>query len=182
MEYNELIQKRRSIRKYKPDPVDDETILRLLEAARVAPSWEDKQCWQFIVIKSPETRAALGEAFAEGNPGKKSLNAAPVVIVCCGDPSKSGIMGDRHYYMMDTGIAMEHLILAAANEGLGTCWLGLFDEDKVKQVLGIPKEWRVTAMSPLGVPDQDPKPRPRKELHEIVYAEKWGSAYIKPKE
>jgi len=173
----ELISTRRSIRKYRSDPVSEEQIRRVLEAARLAPSWKNLQCWRFIVIRSEEGKVGLLSAFDDTNPGKKAITAAPVVIALCADPQASGQKGDRMYYLVDAGITMEHLILAAWEEGLGTCWLGEFDESAAKAALGVPEGWRVVALTPLGYPDQHPKPRPRKTLEEIVFREKWGGTW-----
>lgn len=173
MNFYEVVEARRSIRRYKPDSVSDEQLARILEAARLAPSWKNLQCWRFIVISSEEGRTALLAAFADSNPGKKAITAAPLMVVLCADPGASGKMGDKEYYLVDAGITMEHLMLAARAEGLGTCWLGEFDENAVKSALGIPEPWRVVGLTPVGHPDQDPKPRPRKALEEIAFREKW---------
>lgn len=177
MEFYEVIEARRSIRRYKADPVSEEQLGQVLNAARLAPSWKNFQCWRFIVIRSEEGRSSVQAAFDETNPGKKAIMAAPVLIVLCADPEASGKMEDRFYYMVDAGITMEHLMLAARAEGLGTCWLGEFKENVVRDVLGVPDGWRVIGMTPLGVPDQDPKPRPRKALEEITFREKWGGSW-----
>lgn len=175
MDFYKVIEKRRSIRRYKDTPVERETIETVLDAARLAPSWKNLQCWKFIVIDDFPMKESIIQAFAETNPGKKSIMAAPVLVVLCADPSASGRVGDKEYYLVDAGITMEHLVLAACNEGLGTCWLGLFNEEKVRSALKMPDSWRVVAMTPLGYPDQDPKPRPRKTLKEIVCYNKWDA-------
>ncbi len=174
MEFQEVIAGRRSIRKYKPDPVEKEKLRAILEAGRLAPSWKNLQCWQFIVVETPEGKEKVIEAFAEDNPGKKALASAPVLIVICGDPKASGDQDDKDYYLVDLGIAFEHVILAAHNLGLGTCFMGLFKEAILKENLNVPDGWRVVGVTPVGYPDQDPKPRPRKELGEIVFSESWG--------
>lgn len=158
----DVISKRRSIRKYKPDPVPEEDIRYILEAARLAPSWANSQCWKFVVVTDQQTKEELAKA------GNNWIAHAPVIIVACADPSKPGTKGDQQYYMLDVGIAMEHLILAAADRGLGTCWIGAFDEDTVKKVLGVPEDIRVVASTPLGYPDESPDPRPRKPLEEVM--------------
>jgi len=175
MDTYEAIAARRSIRRYKPDPVPGDKVARVLDAARLAPSWKNMQCWRFVVVQSETGKAGLLSAFEDSNPGKKAVSAAPVMIVLCADPSASGKMGDKDYYLVDAGITMENLMLAATAQGLGTCWLGEFDENPVKTALGIPAGWRVVGMTPLGYADQDPRPRPRKSLEEIVFHEKWGS-------
>ncbi len=114
MEFMDVISKRRSIRKYKPDAVSDEDINYVLESARLAPSWANSQCWKFIVIKDKKIKDDLATA------GNGWIAHAPVIIAACADPTKTGTKGDQQYYMLDIGIAMEHLILAAVNKGLGT--------------------------------------------------------------
>lgn len=173
MDVYEAIAARRSIRRYKPDQVSEEQVLRVLDAARLAPSWKDQQCWRFIIVRGEEGKAGILAGFEDTNPGKKAITAAPVMIVLCADPQASGKMGDKDYYLVDAGITMENLMLAACAEGLGTCWLGEFDENPVKAALDIPVAWRIVGMTPLGHPDQDPKPRPRKALEEIVFCERW---------
>jgi len=126
------------------------------------------QCWTFIVVTDPEIRKALAKA---GNPW---IAQAPVIIVACADPTKPGTKGDQEYYMLDVGIAMEHLILAAADRGLGTCWIGAFDEDVARSVLGVPETIRVVASTPLGYPDQVPVPQTRKAWDEIVRTERYA--------
>lgn len=98
---------------------------------------------------------------------------APVAIVVCGDPDESDVSHGIEYYIADVAIAFEHLCLAAHALGLGTCWMGLFDETELKKKLNIPKNMRVVGITPLGYPDQEPKPRPRKELPEIAFFDEW---------
>lgn len=175
MDVFETITGRRSIRKYKDTPVAREEIERLLNFARLAPSWKNLQCWRFLVLTDPLSREALLEAFPEDNPGKKALVSAPCVIVVCADPTESGVENGMEYYLADTAIAFDHLCLAAYGMGLGTCWMGWYDEQAMKSALGIPPQIKVVGITPLGYPDQDPKPRPRKELSQVAYFETWGA-------
>lgn len=170
----EVIEGRRSIRKYQDVPVERETIKRLLNFARLAPSWKNLQCWRFLVLTDPATRSALVGAFPEDNPGRKALALAPCVIVVCADPSESGVENGMEYYIADTAIAFDHLCLAAYGMGLGTCWMGWYDEEAVRTAVGIPPHIKVVGLTPLGYPDQDPRPRPRKGLEEVAFFEKWG--------
>jgi nitroreductase len=161
MELMDVIKKRRSIRKYKPDPIAEEKIMYVLEAARLAPSWGNMQCWRYIVV----TDESLKRKVTQHDWAAK----APVIIVGCADPTKSGTKHGQDYYLLDMGISMEHLILAATEQGLGTCWIGLyFDEKTVKKALNIPKKFRVVAMTPLGYPDEESAVKQRKKLEEIV--------------
>lgn len=161
MDLMEVIKKRKSVRKYKPDPIAEEKITYVLEAARLAPSWGNTQCWRYIVV----TDQALKKKITE----HVWATEAPVIIVGCADQKESGKMHGHDYYMMDMGISMEHLILAATEQGLGTCWIGkFFDEKAVNKALNIPKKLKVVAMTPLGYPDEIPAGKQRKNLEEIV--------------
>ena len=167
MELMDVIRQRRSIRKYKPDPVPQEALDYVLEAARLAPSWANTQCWKFIVVTDPKVKNELAKA------GNEWTAHAPVLIAACADPSEPGTKGDQAYYMLDIGIAMEHLILAASERGLGTCWIGWFEEDVAKRALGVPEGIRVVAFTPLGYPNEAPSPKPRKALSEIVCSNRY---------
>jgi nitroreductase len=178
MEFFDVISARKSVRKFLNKPVDDAIIMRCLEAARIAPSWANKQCWHFIVVKDKEK---IEKIFSAVN---FWLKGAPVIIVACGNPSKSGFKNDQAYYLVDVAIAFEHFVLAATNENLGTCWIGAFDEKTVKDLLAIPQEIKVVALTPLGHPAEDEGlwskaiktlagSKNRKQLEEIVHMEKW---------
>ncbi|GFO64025.1 nitroreductase family protein [Geomonas paludis] len=176
MDVFQAINDRRSIRKYRDTPVEWDKVSQVLDAGRLAPSWKNMQCWRFLVLSAGGKRSALLDAFPDDNPGKKALTQAPVTIVVCADPAQSGVENGIEYYVADTAIAFEHICLAAHGLGLGTCWMGLFDERTLKESLGIPDGIRVVGVTPLGYPDQEPKARPRKDLAEIAYHNDWGSA------
>ena len=184
MKFDDVIQVRKSVRRYADRPVEREKIAKCLEAARLAPSWENKQCWHFIVVRDKDVIAKLAKAF------NFWVKSAPVVIVACGDPRRSGTRRGQDYYLVDVAIAMEHLVLEAANLGLGTCWLGFFDEKETKELLEIPKEIRVVALTPLGYPHPSEGvwgkvvktavgSKRRKNLGEIAHDEKWGNPFEK---
>lgn len=168
----EAIRTRRSVRKYEETAVSDEQINQVLESARYAESWANKQGWHILVVKSADTRAKLAAAL-EGNPGAKAVAQAPVLLAVCMDPAASGSLPGREYFMTDAGILMDHLMLEAADLGLGTVFIGMFDEDKVREVLGVPAEFRIVGLTPLGVPAKIPGERPRNELGDIVHWETW---------
>lgn len=173
MDIFQVIKDRRSIRKYTDRPVEQEKIEQVLEAARLAPSWKNLQCWRFLVLREAAKKEAILGAFPDDNPGKKAIAQAPAVIVICADPDESGVENGIEYYIADTAIAFTHLCLAAHAIGLGTCWMGWYDEAVVKNALGIPGGLRVVGITPIGYPDQEPKPRPRKELCDITYFDEW---------
>ena len=162
----EVIQNRRSVRKYKTTPVRQEDLEYVLEAARLAPSWGNRQCWRYIVVTDEELRRKITM--------RDWAAEAPVVIVGCADPTKAGDKAGKPYYMLDMGISMEHLILAAHDKGLGTCWLGgQFDEEIVRGALAVPASHRVVALTPLGYPDEDPPAKERKPIQELYSWNKW---------
>ncbi len=173
MDIFQVFRDRRSIRKYKDTPVEPDKLLQVLEAARLAPSWKNLQCWRFLVINDQDRKRALLEAFPVDNPGFRAIVTAPIVIVVCADPSESGFENGIEYYIADTAIAFEHICLAAHALGLGTCWMGWFDEAALKSALAIPNPFRVVGMTPLGYPDQEPKARPRKALKNITFYNQW---------
>lgn len=173
MDIFQVIRDRRSIRKYKDTPVEHEKIEQILDAARLAPSWKNCQCWRFLVLTDADKRAKLLNAFPDGNPGKKAIAMAPVVIVVCADPGESDVENGIDYFVADTAIAFEHLCLAAHALGLGTCWMGWYDEEQIKVALALPDGIRIVGLTPLGYPDQEPAARPRKALAEISYFNEW---------
>ena len=208
MDVSEAIRKRRSIRKFKPDPIPEEKIRLLLESARLAPSGTNTQPWRFIVIKDNDTKKKLQEAAHN----QRHIGRAPVIIVCCADlkafkefPERvdelieSGALPERTREVfipylskgMDTvtkdalmiaaaanvAIAVEHIVLQAVEIGLGTCWVRWYEDDKVKEILGIPEHVEVMALLPVGVPDEEPSQRPRLSLDKIVFNEKYGGKY-----
>ena len=174
MDLFEAIRGRRSIRRYQDRPVEWEKIAQVLDAARLAPSWKNMQCWRFLVLTASEARQSLAGVFPDDNPGKGAIASAPVLVVVCADPTRSGVENGIEYYVADTAIAFEHLCLAAHALGLGSCWMGWYDEEPIRKTLGIPEGIRIVGITPLGYPAQDPKPRPRKELSEIAYVDRWG--------
>ncbi|MFQ6083719.1 MAG: nitroreductase family protein [Candidatus Aminicenantia bacterium] len=162
----DAIRKRKSVRKYKSDPIPEDILLKVLEAARLAPSAKNLQPWKFILIKDEELKMKLAEACLR----QYFITKAPVIIVACGFPDNCYAYQGRYMksWPIDVAIAFEHLVLQAAEEGLGTCWIGAFEEDKVKEILGIPENVKVVALTPLGYPDEQPRDRRRKSLEEII--------------
>jgi nitroreductase len=170
MDLAEAIKKRRSIRKYLPRKVENDKLDRVLEAGRLAPSAKNLQEWRFVVVRDEGRRKRLAEAAK----GQTFVGEAPVVIAACATVTDYVMTCGQLTYPIDLAIALEHMVLAAAAEGLGTCWIGAFYEEEVKKILNIPPEVRVVALLPLGYPDESPHPRPRKEIGEIVAFESWG--------
>jgi len=186
MDLLEAVRTRRSIRRFSPRPVDEEKLQSLLEAVRMSPSWANMQCWRFVVVRDQKARETISELsyvesfFAtrgyKANPSKKGLAEAPVIVVACADPSQSGLLWDQPYYMADIGIASQTLMLTAHALGLGSVFVGVFDDEKLHSLLNIPRDIRIVGLFPIGYPlDETIKEGPpRKPLSEIVHYEKWG--------
>ncbi len=162
------IEQRRSIRKYSNKPVEEEKLQKVLEAARLSPSAKNEQNWKFIVVRDDKVREELTKAI-----GQPFVGGAPIILVCCGTEPNSIMKGGQPRYTIDLSIATAYMILKAYEEGLGTCWLGSYDERAVKKVLEVPDEVRVVSITPLGYPDESPAPRPRKPIDEIVSYDKF---------
>jgi nitroreductase len=194
MELFEAIKNRRSIRRYKTDPVDDDKIEAILDAGRWAPSWANTQCWRFVVVRDAKIKEQLAATLMKvklpdkeiPNPALNAMSIAPVVIVVC---ARIGIAGAKHgtsgdtteyatdkgdWFMFDTALAIENMMLAAHGLGLGTVIIGAFDAPQAEKILNVPKGYRAVALFPVGVPEQPGKAPPRKELAEITVKEKFG--------
>jgi nitroreductase len=190
MDVFEAIKNRRSIRRYKSDPVDDKVIEQILEAAHWAPSWGNLQCWRFIVVRDPRIKSEIAGTLTKvqidmewmENAASNSIKQAPALIVLCTEKGKAGCLGDgtpvtdkgEYWFMFDTALAMENLVLAAHALGLGTVIVGSFDAAKVARILGVPEGCTVVTMTPLGFPDHRGQVSPRKNLSEVLYKEKYG--------
>lgn len=177
------IRERKSVRKYRKDPVSDEMILKCIEAARLSPSWANTQVWRFVVVKDPAVKEAIASSMTTGNPARQALLDAPCAVCCVSQRNLAGLKkgepvtdkGD--WFMFDCGIAMEHLVLTAWSLGLGTVHIGAFDSKKVEEVLAVPDGYSVVSMTPLGYFDEQPDARPRKSLDEILFRDGFGKAY-----
>ena len=201
MELLEAMKARRSIRKFKADPIPEALVTQLIQAAQLAPSGSNIQPTRFIVIKSDAVRAQLSEATP-----LPFVSQAPLVLACCIDLESLGGMSTRArelkeagafvdtplekmdlesyakrkpmdpavaeaYLRLNAAIALDHLTLRAVDLGLGTCWVMMFNQEKVKEILGLGENYNVVALLPIGYPDQNPKARPRIELSQIILKE-----------
>jgi len=171
MDVKTAIRTRRSIRAYDPREVEEEKLVRILESGRLSPSASNRQERRFIVIRNAGMRKALSEAARN----QKFLAEAPVVIAACSVEKEYVMSCGQLAYPIDTAIAVDHMTLSAVEEGLGTCWIGAFDEKKVKEILNIPDGIRVVTLLPVGYPSDIPRPTSRKSLDEIVMWETWRS-------
>jgi len=170
MKVLDAIKTRRSVRKYKPKPVPDGDLKKILEAAQLAPSAGNRQPWRFVVVRDPETKKKLGENARN----QTWISDAGVIVAALAMDKKSPEVYER-WADRDVMTAVEHMVLAAWSLGYGTCWIGAFHEDRVKELLGVPEEMTVIVLLPIGVPDQAPDARARKSLEEIFHTEKYGA-------
>ena len=184
MEFFDVVRTRRSVRRFADKAVSDETLTELFEAVRRSPSWANMQCWRFIVVREKEARETISaltyvESFFaplgyKSNPAMKGIAEAPVVVIACADPKGSGVIRGQEYYLADVGIASQTFMLSARALGLGTVFTGVFDEEKLRELLSIPENVRVVGVFPLGYPREEKEGGPsRKTLEEIVFHGKW---------
>jgi len=180
----DIIRARRSIRHYSDSPVEEEKIKKIIEAARLAPSSSNSQCWRFIVVKDKHVKEQLVEKGLSGKivPGQWA-KTAPVIIVACAQLSfmthrLGAAVKNIEYRLLDMGIAVEHLVLRATELGLGTCWIGWFNERWIRKILKIPRSIKIVALVTLGYPVEDLKLKEKKRLslEEILFFDKYGKS------
>lgn len=180
MDVDNVISNRKSIRSFQSRPVPEDLLESLVDSARKAPSWMNKQCWHFIIVEDTLQIVEI----AKSSITNRWLKHAPALIVGCADPHLSGSRGGIPYYIVDAAIAMDHLILSATNHGLGTCWIGSFNEKKIRKLLMIPPRIRIIALTPIGFPKEKEslsnrvrstivRSTKRKSLSEILHWNQW---------
>jgi nitroreductase len=169
MEFLDLIKARYSVRKYKSEHIEEEKLNIILEAARLAPTAHNQQPFKLIVVKTEGNEENLKRIYPAN-----FFVEAPIIICACAILEEGWTRDDgKNYTEVDTSIVMDHLILAATNLGLGTCWIGKFDLKAAREVLNIPKNILPLVFTPIGYPDDKPRPKKRKNIDEIVRYEKW---------
>ncbi|WP_455367219.1 nitroreductase family protein [[Eubacterium] cellulosolvens] len=170
MDVLDTIKQRKSVRRYLDKPIEEEKLLKVLEAGRLAPSARNLQEWRFIIVRDPDTRRKVADAAN----GQTFIGEAPVVIVACAQTDQHLMKCGQPAYTIDVTIALDHISLAAVEQGLGTCWIGAFSEKRVKEILSIPDEIRVVELMPLGYPQNPSSIRKnRYPLTEIVKYDAW---------
>jgi nitroreductase len=171
MDVFKAIKGRRSVRAFTDEPVSEEEIMKIIDAARWAPSAGNIQPWEFIVVQDAKTKRGLVETALD----QTFIQEAPVVIVVCANPKRSsrryGSRGASLYCLQDTAAAIQNINLAAYALGLATCWVGAFEEEKARRVLNLPDNLRPVAIIPVGQPAEKPTLSPRRPLSEVVHRE-----------
>ena len=183
MKFDHILEKRTSVRSYDSRTIDKKDIIAICEAARLAPSACNSQTWRFIAVTDRQSiRKICHEAMRRFIPNRW-IEQVPLLIIGC---SQLDIIANRigsrvtgiEYYQIDLGIAMEHMVLKATELGLGTCWIGWFNEEKLKKILNIPKKIKVSAMLAIGYPKEEPsKKRSRKPINKILFSDKWEKSF-----
>ena len=177
MEFYDVIRSRSTVKSFNNDPIDEDKLMRIITAVSMSPSWRDNTSYQLILVDDEDEKNMLANTILnDDNNAKMAMEQAPMAAVIVGDPSESGVVADKEYYLVDSAIAMEHFVLAATNEGYGTYWIGAFDEDKIRNILSIPKDHRVVAMTPLGESSEINTPNYNGN-NEHAYLNKWGKEY-----
>ncbi len=173
-DFLELAERRKSVRAYRPDAVPDAVLKGVLRAASLAPSACNRQPWKFVLVTDAARRRALGMAY-----DREWFWTAPAIVAVCVEPGAAWTRAydGKNYAFVDGAIAMDHLTLAAAAAGLGTCWIGAFEPGAAATALGLPDGWEIVAMTPVGYPAADPsaRPRSRKALGESLVRDRWDS-------
>lgn len=176
----ELIKRRRSIRRFQDKPVATATLGELFEAARYAPSWGNLQCWELVVVRDPDDKKKLAGLLSAKNPATKCLETAPVILAVCGAPLRSGYYKGvqqtryQHWFLYDLGILSQTLCLKACDLGLGSVIVGSFDHKAAEELLGIPEGQELVALIPLGYPDQEPSAPRRREMEDFVHYDRFA--------
>ena len=170
MDFAELIRARYSVRAYRPDPVSDDTLQQVLEAAQLAPTAANLQPFRLIVVHTAGRKTDLQRIYP-----REWFTQAPIVLCACGVPGEGWVRGydDKNYTTVDVAIAIDHLTLAATNLGLGTCWIAAFNAPVAREVLALRDHVEPLIFTPLGYPADQPGPKERKPLEELVRYERW---------
>ena len=169
MDFGQLIAARYSVRAYRPDPVEEEKLQAVLEAARLAPTAANRQPFGIVVIHTAGRESELGRIYKA-----PWFVQAPLVLAVCGVADQAWKRQDgKNFVDIDAAIVMDHIVLAATEVGLGTCWIGAFDVEAARRVLGLPAEVEPIVLTPLGYPADRPRPKQRRPLAELVRYERW---------
>lgn len=178
--FMETVMARRSIRRFESRAIEDEKLTRILEAARWTPSWANTQCWELVAVENPEVLEQIGAELSPKNPATLAITKGPLTLAICAEKKKSGFYKGvpstkfDDWLMFDLGLMTQTICLAAHEEGLGSVIVGAFNHDKVKALLGLPEQYEVVALLPMGYPDHAPSPPKRRELSDFLHKEKFG--------
>ncbi|GAA0069145.1 nitroreductase family protein [Clostridium sardiniense] len=178
MEFFDVIKKRQSITKYKGDEICKGSLDNMINSAMRSPSWKNRTSFKIIIIDDSKIKEKISEyVLNKDNKAEEALIEAPMAVVVISQPEKSGEIEGKEFYIADGAIAMEHFILAATAEGYGTMWIGALEEDKVKSLLGIPNDYRIIGISPVGVAAEVKEHNVQKNIRDYVFKNKFNDPY-----
>lgn len=178
MDFYEVIEKRKSIKSFNGNAIDNEKLSRIIRAGMMAPSWKNHTSYRIIIVSDESEKNRIADTIMNDSDfASDSIRQAPMVIVVAADPDESGEVAEKDYYLVDSAIALEHIVLAAAAEGYGTCWIAAFNECKIKNILSVPDELRIVALTPLGEIKEDKEHFPPKDMSQYVFMNKWNNPY-----
>lgn len=184
MDFYDAVYNRHSVRVFQPEPIPGAVLERILSAFRAAPSWANRQPWELVLATDPQIKAALQKTLSPGNPAIAAMTDAPIVVCGIGLTGLSGfykgqcVTNRGDWVMFDLAIALEHLVLAAAAEGLGTVHVGYFDYESAGKILHLPPDRTTIELIPIGYPAHEPRPVPRKPLEDFVFTNKYGDKLL----
>jgi nitroreductase len=170
MDFTKLVQTRYSVRAYKPDPVPEELLQKVLDAARLAPTAASRQPFQLLVVHTANRQPELQRLYP-----RPWFSQAPLLIGICTLPEQAWVRASdqKNYAVVDAAIVMDHIILAATDAGLGTCWIAAFNPKVAREIFHIPPEAEPVAFTPMGYPNDTAQPKQRKRLEDLIRYEKW---------
>ena len=178
MDFYNVINTRKSIKKFKSTEICDEKLGRIIDAAMRAPSWKNKTSYKFVIVDDRYKKERIAESIRNSSDeAKQAIKDAPIISIVVGEPEESGNLDGKPLYLVDGAIALEHFVLAASNEGYGTCWIASFDENIIRQELSIPPNFKVIALTPLGEIEEEKPHNPVNDVNEHVYLNTWETPY-----
>lgn len=178
MQFYDVVKSRQSIKKFKNAPINPEKLARMINAAMMSPSWKNNSSYRFILVDEKKELEQISKAIInKDNSAAQSILEAPMTAVVVADPSASGEVENREYYLVDSAIAMEHFVLSATNEGYGTCWIAAVDEEIIKNTLSIPQNYKVVAMTPIGEIAESKEHNDKKDVRDFVFLNTWDNSY-----
>lgn len=178
MDFYSVIENRKSIKKFESDDLDRGKVNRMINAAMMSPSWKNATSYKFIIVDDKNLRQQIANAIINNtNEAAQSVIDAPMTAVVVADPTVSGTMEGKDFYLLDAAISMEHFVLAATEEGYGTCWIASFDEKKIKETLNIPENFKVVALTPVGKIGAEKSHNPKKDVKDYVFCNQWDKSF-----
>lgn len=178
MNFYDVINNRKSVSKYKGDEICRGSLNNMIEAAMKSPTWKNRTSFKLILLEDKNIKDSMAEFILNSdNKAKEALKEAPMALVVIAEPEKSGEVDGKEFYIADGAIAMEHFILAATAECYGTMWIGALKEEKIKELLNIPDEFKIIGVTPIGVSAEVEPHNEKKDIKEYVFSNKFNNPY-----